>query len=132
MIQWFTIQPSVIYAGIQEWINISKSMIVKQYIKRWALAGVAQCGLSAGLWTKGSPVRFPVRAHAWVVGRVPSRGRLRGTRSTYQSPIDVCLSLSFSLPSPVRINKNFFKKKRWRGEIKESISILSEKAYINI
>ena len=25
-------------------------------------------GLSAGLRTKRSPVRFPVRAHAWVVG----------------------------------------------------------------
>ena len=36
-------------------------------------------GLSASLrTTKGSPVRFPVRAHAWVAGRVPSRGRGRG------------------------------------------------------
>ena len=34
-------------------------------------------GLSAGLKTKGSHVRFPVRAHAWVVGQVPSRGRAR-------------------------------------------------------
>ena len=25
--------------------------------------------MSAGLWTKGSPVRFPVRAHAWVAGQ---------------------------------------------------------------
>ena len=25
-------------------------------------------GLSAGPWTKGPPVWFPVRAHAWVVG----------------------------------------------------------------
>ena len=31
-------------------------------------------GLSSGLQTKGSPVRFPVRAHAWVVDEVPSRG----------------------------------------------------------
>ena len=31
-------------------------------------------GLSSGLRTKGSPFRFPVRAHAWVVGQVPSRG----------------------------------------------------------
>ena len=29
-------------------------------------------GLSAGLQTKGSPVRFLVRAHAWVAGQVPS------------------------------------------------------------
>ena len=31
-------------------------------------------GLSAGLQTKGLLVRFPVRAHAWVVGQVPSMG----------------------------------------------------------
>ena len=31
-------------------------------------------GLSADLRNKGPPVRFPVRAHAWVVGQVPSRG----------------------------------------------------------
>ena len=31
-------------------------------------------GLSAGLQTKGLPVRFPVRAHAWVVGQVPGIG----------------------------------------------------------
>ena len=34
--------------------------------------------LSAGLRTKGSPVQFPVRAHAWVVGQVPSIGCVRG------------------------------------------------------
>ena len=33
-------------------------------------------GLSMGLRTKGSPVRFPVRAHAWVVGQVPSGGHM--------------------------------------------------------
>ena len=33
-------------------------------------------GLSAGLQTKGSPVGFPVRAHAWVAGQVPSGGGL--------------------------------------------------------
>ena len=30
--------------------------------------------LRAGLQTKGSPLRFPVRAHAWVAGRVASGG----------------------------------------------------------
>ena len=38
-------------------------------------------GLSAGLRTKGSPVRFPVRTHAWVVGQVPSRGCARGNHT---------------------------------------------------
>ena len=28
-------------------------------------------GLSAGLFIKGLPVPFPVRAHAWVAGQVP-------------------------------------------------------------
>ena len=55
-------------------------------------------GLSASLQTKGSPVQFPVRAHAWVVGQVPSRGRARGNRWMF-------LSLSFSLPSPLSENK---------------------------
>ena len=31
-------------------------------------------GLSTGLGTKELPVSFPVRAHDWVVGQVPSRG----------------------------------------------------------
>ena len=31
-------------------------------------------GLSDSLGTKGSLVGLPVRAHAWVEGRVPSRG----------------------------------------------------------
>ena len=34
-------------------------------------------GLSAGLQTKGLLVQFPVRAHAWIAGQVPSRGRVR-------------------------------------------------------
>ena len=41
-----------------------------------ALAGVAQWieGRPAGLRTKGSLVRFPVRAYAWVAGQVPGWG----------------------------------------------------------
>ena len=56
-------------------------------------------GLSAGLQTKGSPVQSPVRAHAWVVGQVPSRERVRGSHTL------VFLSLSFSLPSSLSKNK---------------------------
>ena len=59
-----------------------------------ALAGVAQW-LSTSLKTKGSPVRFPVRAHAWVVGQVPSRGCMRGNHTL------MFLSLSFSFSSPL-------------------------------
>ena len=43
-----------------------------------ALAGVAQW-LSAGLQTKGLPVQFLVRAHAWVAGQVPCGGTQEAT-----------------------------------------------------
>ena len=56
-------------------------------------------GLSAGLWIKGSPVRFPVRAHAWVAGQVPGEGYTRGNHTL------MFLSHSFSLPSPLSKNK---------------------------
>ena len=62
------------------------------------MAGVAQW--IAGLQTKGSPVWFPVRAQAWVVGPVPSREHVRGNHTW------MFLSLFFSLPSPLsKINK---------------------------
>ena len=65
---------------------------------------VGLSGWSAGLRTKALLVRFPVRAHAWVVGHVPSRGRVRGNHT-----------LMFSLPSPflpfsLKINKQNLKK----------------------
>ena len=49
--------------------------------------------LSASLQTKGSLVPFPVRAHTWVVGQVPSRGHVGGNH------ILMFLSLFFSFPS---------------------------------
>ena len=58
-------------------------------------------GLSAGLWTKRSPVRFPLKAHVWVAGQVPSRGHARGNITL------MFLSLSFSLLSLLSKN-NFF------------------------
>ena len=56
-------------------------------------------GLSTGLKTKGSSVQFPVRAQAWVVGQVPSKGHTRGNHTL------MFLFLSFSLPSPLSKNK---------------------------
>ena len=38
-------------------------------------------GLSAGLRTKGSPVRSPVRAHAWVAGQVPGGRHVTGNHT---------------------------------------------------
>ena len=51
--------------------------------------------LSTSLQTKGLPVRFPVRAQAWVEGQVPSRGCARGNDTL------MFLSLFFSLSSPL-------------------------------
>ena len=62
------------------------------------------CGLRTGLQTRGSQVQFPVRAHAWVAGHVPSRGHIRGNH-TLMSP-----SLSPSLPLALKINLKIFKK----------------------
>ena len=57
-------------------------------------------GLSDSLRIKGLPVRFSVRAHAWVSGQVPSRGRMRGNHTV------MFRSLSFSFPSlSLNINK---------------------------
>ena len=60
-------------------------------------------GLSVSLWTRGSPVQFPVGAHAWVLGQVPRRGCMRGNHTL--------MFLSFLSPVPSRkINKwNIFK-----------------------
>ena len=57
------------------------------------------CELSTDLRTKGFPVQFPIRAHAWVAGQVPSRGHARGNHTL------MLLSLSPSLPLYLKINK---------------------------
>ena len=58
-------------------------------------------GLSTGMWTKGSLVRFPARTHAWVVSQVSSWGRVRGNQSMLYSHTDVSLHFFLSL----KINK---------------------------
>ena len=52
-------------------------------------------GLSAGLWTGGSPVWFPVGVQVWVVGQVPGGEHVGGNQTL------IFLSLSFSFPSPL-------------------------------
>ena len=56
-------------------------------------------GLSAGQRTKCLPFQFPVRAHAWVAGQVPSGGHVRGNHTL---PF---LSFSSSLSLFLKINK---------------------------
>ena len=67
--------------------------------KVFHLAWYDSVELSARLRTKGSWVRFPVMAHSWIAGQVPSRGRVRGNHTL------TFLSLSFSFPSPLSKNK---------------------------
>ena len=62
--------------------------------------------MSAGLRTKGSPVRFPVRAHAWVAGQVPSEW---GEARERQQHTHVSFPLSPFLPLCVKIS-NIFKR----------------------
>ena len=58
-------------------------LLLDIWLQYWRLAPqrVRLSGLSASLQTKGSPLWFPVRAHAWVAGQVPSRGCLRGNHT---------------------------------------------------
>ena len=63
--------------------------IIKKKKDPWL---VRLSGLSTGLQTKGLLVRYPVKAHAWVVGQVPSWGHMRVNHTS------IFLSLSPSLP----------------------------------
>ena len=65
---------------------------------RGTLPGLAHW-MEHRLQTKQSQVRFPVRAHAWVVGQVPSRGHVKGNHTL------MFLSLSFFHLSPLSKNK---------------------------
>ena len=85
---------------MKDWGLELQSVQLKESIKvkERALAGVAQW-IECGLQTKGSLVQFPVRAHAWVVGQVPSGGHVRGHHTM------MFLSLTFYHPSPLSKDK---------------------------
>ena len=63
---------------------------------------------SAGLWIKGSPVQFPARAYAWIVGQVRSRGPMRGIHT-------LMFPSSLPFPSLKKKKKNLKKKKVWES-----------------
>ena len=63
-------------------------------------------GVSTDLWTKGSPVQFPVRAHAWVIGQVPIL-RYWDTTTHWCSPL-LFLPHFPSLKTNKVFKKNFF------------------------
>ena len=73
-----------------KFITPYKSEVGSDKIAAWL---VWLSGLSVGLQTRGSPVWFHVRAHAWVAGQGPSIGCVRGNQALMFS-----LALSPSLP----------------------------------
>ena len=77
-------------------------------------------GLSAGLQTKGSLDRFPVRAHAWAAGQVPSRGCMSANTHSYFFP-----SLPPFLPLCLKINKIFKTKEKENNSQMKMASIPS-------
>ena len=83
----------VILSGRETRLNRNPRRSINSWVEPW-LARLS--GLSASLQTKGSPVWFPVRAHAWVVVPGPSWWCTGGNQSMYLSHIDV--SLPFFLP----------------------------------
>ena len=62
-------------------------------------------GLSASLQTKGSPVQFPVRAHAWVLGWVPRGGCSRGNHTLMLPFLSPSLPLSLEINKLIKLNK---------------------------
>ena len=61
--------------------TMNKCMPLKVTKNRMLPWLVLLSGLSAFLQTYGSPVWLSFRAHAWVVGQVPSRGHARGNHT---------------------------------------------------
>ena len=56
-------------------------------------------GLSATMWTERLLVQFPVRAHAWVAGQVPSWEHAGGNQLMFLLHTNVSLPL-FLPPFP--------------------------------
>ena len=60
---------------------------------KFSRLGLAQCAGHCPVNRKVAGYRFQVRAHTWVVGQVPSWGRVRGNRL-------ISIYLPFFFPSP--------------------------------
>ena len=76
------------------------------------------CAWSIGLWTERLPIQFLVRAHAWVVGQVPSWGKW-GNLS-----VDTPMFLSFSSSLHFPFSKNKILKKKISNDTLDLIFIL--------
>ena len=77
--------PGVPFGLMSLFVLVLRSSIsVLTCVARW---------IECGLRNKGSPVRFPARAHSWVAGQVPTTGPSRSNHTL------IFLSLSFPLSS---------------------------------
>ena len=95
-------------------------------VEESALASLAQL-LGVVPQTQRSPVRFPVRAFAWVVGLVPGRGPYR------RQPVDVsfaCQCFPLSIPSPSLKKKERVEKSEDRLKAFSLLYNNSENMYI--
>ena len=91
---------------------VSQEYKLRSRVTCWTLQDNANCtlagavsGLSAGLQTERSIVRFPVRAHAWVVGPVPGWEWATGNASLFLLHISVSPPLPPFLLLSLKINK---------------------------
>ena len=88
--QYLKTDKSILEWVKREYLGIFTLNLIYNLVFPWL---VWLSGLSTSLWTEGLLVWFPVRAHAWVAGQVPSGGAWEATTHWHFSP-----SLSPSLP----------------------------------
>ena len=79
-------------------LHLHSNHIIEISKKPWL---VCFSGFSAGLWTTGLLVQFPVRVHAWVAGQAPNRGLTRGNHTL------LFLSLPPSFPFSLHKSQHF-------------------------
>ena len=90
IVQYFDLVVYLLFGALS--LSLSLLPIYKKLESH--LGAVWLSGLSAGLQSKGSLVRFPVKAHAWVTGQVPGVESAIGNHTLF-------ISLFFILPSPL-------------------------------
>ena len=96
--------------GWAEWVSMYVEKVVRKGSPLFSKVGNDQPwlmwlrGLSAGLRTEGSPVQFPLRAHAGVWSGSPAGGMQEATDPCI-SHTWMLLCLSFPLPFPLSKNK---------------------------
>ena len=93
------------YVTLIEWNILLVSLATLQIIKAYPwLVWISGLGITPQ--AERLPGQFPVRAHTWAAGQVPSWGCARGSRSKFLLHINVFFpSLLPSFPASLKINK---------------------------